>query len=106
MYRMRVFAALVRDIDRNLSNILHTPDWRVLMIDFTRAFRLNKEILNQKDLLIVDPALFRKMESMTRGRGAQLPHEERTRGGNGAPRCPGRALPQGDRERGEASVLY
>lgn len=65
LYRMRVFAALVRDIDRNLGNILHTPDWRVLMIDFTRAFRLNKEILNQKDLLIVDRALFRKMEAMT-----------------------------------------
>jgi len=65
MYRMRVFAALVRDIDRNLGNILHTPDWRVLMIDFTRAFRLNTEILNQKDLLIVDRALFRKMEAMT-----------------------------------------
>ena len=65
LYRMRVFAALVRDIDRNLGNILYTPDWRLLMIDFSRAFRLNTELLNQKDLLIVDRALFRKMESLT-----------------------------------------
>jgi hypothetical protein len=65
MYRMRVFAALIRDTDRNLGNILHTPDWRVLMIDFTRAFRLNEELINQKDLLIVDRALFRKIESLT-----------------------------------------
>jgi len=65
MYRMRVFTALVRDTDRNLGNILHTPDWRVLMIDFTRAFRLNKELINQKDLLIVDRALFKKIESLT-----------------------------------------
>jgi hypothetical protein len=65
MYRMRVFTALVRDTDRNLGNILHTPDWRVLMIDFTRAFRLNTELINQKDLLIVDRALFKKIESLT-----------------------------------------
>jgi hypothetical protein len=65
MYRMRVFTALIRDTDRNLGNILHTPDWRVMMIDFTRAFRLNKELINQKDLLIIDRALFRKIESLT-----------------------------------------
>ncbi len=65
MYRMRVFTALVRDTDRNLGNILHTPDWRVLMIDFTRAFRLNTGLINQKDLLIVDRALFKKLESLT-----------------------------------------
>lgn len=65
MYRMRVFAALVRDTDRNLGNILHTPDWRVLMIDFSRAFRLNTGLINEKDLLIVDRALFRKIESLT-----------------------------------------
>jgi hypothetical protein len=65
MYRMRVFTALVRDTDRNLGNILHTPDWRVLMIDFTRAFRLNTGLINQKDLLVVDRALFTKIESLT-----------------------------------------
>jgi hypothetical protein len=65
MYRMRVFTALIRDIDRNLGNILHTPDWRVLMIDFTRAFRLSPQLINQKDLLIIDRALFGKIESLT-----------------------------------------
>lgn len=65
MYRMRVFTALVRDTDRNLGNILHTPDWRVQMIDFTRAFRLNTGLVNEKDLLIVDRALFKKIESLT-----------------------------------------
>lgn len=65
MYRMRVFTALIRDIDRNLGNILHTPDWRVLMIDFTRAFRLNRGLINEKDLEIVDRALFKNMESLT-----------------------------------------
>jgi hypothetical protein len=37
--RMRVFAELVHDTDRNQGNILITKDWRVVMIDFSRAFR-------------------------------------------------------------------
>jgi hypothetical protein len=37
--RMRVFTQLVHDTDRNQGNILITKDWRVVMIDFTRAFR-------------------------------------------------------------------
>ena len=34
MYRMRVFAALTRDTDRNLTNVLISPKWEVVMIDF------------------------------------------------------------------------
>ncbi len=37
MYRMRVFSSLVRDTDRNLTNVLITPEWKVMMIDFTRG---------------------------------------------------------------------
>jgi hypothetical protein len=40
MLRLRVFAQLVDDTDRNLGNVLITPEWKVMMIDFTRAFRL------------------------------------------------------------------
>jgi hypothetical protein len=50
MYRMRVFSALVRDTDRNLTNVLITHQWKVMMIDFTRAFRLQAELLHPKDL--------------------------------------------------------
>ena len=46
MYRMRVFSALLRDTDRNLTNVLVTPDWKVMMIDFSRAFRLQPELLH------------------------------------------------------------
>jgi hypothetical protein len=44
MYRMRVFTELVEDTDRNLGNVLISPDWRVIMLDFTRAFRLHEQI--------------------------------------------------------------
>lgn len=41
---MWVFAVLVRDTDRNKGNVVYTKDWRVIMLDFTRAFRLQKEL--------------------------------------------------------------
>ncbi len=54
MYKMRLFAALVGDTDRNLGNVLITPDWRLWMIDFTRAFRLQTELRHPGDLPQVD----------------------------------------------------
>jgi hypothetical protein len=49
--RMRVFAELVHDTDRNQGNILITKDWRVVMIDFTRAFRPWKKTPNPLTIL-------------------------------------------------------
>ena len=46
MYRMRVFSSLVRDTDRNLTNVLITHQWKVMMIDFSRGFRLQPELLH------------------------------------------------------------
>ena len=66
MYRMRVFAALLRDTDRNLGNVLITPEWKIMMIDFTRAFRLQAELQHVKDLNRVDRALLPKLEALDR----------------------------------------
>lgn len=66
MYRMRVFAALTRDTDRNLGNVLITPDWKVLMIDFTRAFRLQSELIYSQDLGKIDRALLPRLEALTK----------------------------------------
>jgi hypothetical protein len=66
MYRMRVFASLTRDSDRNLGNVLITPQWKVMMIDFTRAFRLQAQISNEKDLAKCDRQLLAKMEGLTK----------------------------------------
>jgi hypothetical protein len=65
MYRMRVFSALLRDTDRNLTNVLITHQWKVMMIDFTRAFRLQPELLHGKDLQRIDRQLFTKLESVS-----------------------------------------
>jgi hypothetical protein len=64
MYRMRVFAALTRDTDRNLTNVLITPRWKVMMIDFTRAFRLQPELMHSRDLAKMDRELFPRLKTL------------------------------------------
>jgi hypothetical protein len=44
--RMMVFAELVGDVDRNQGNVLYSKNWDVVMIDFTRAFRLHRNALS------------------------------------------------------------
>ncbi|HYM22283.1 MAG TPA: hypothetical protein VEU08_03720 [Vicinamibacterales bacterium] len=66
MHRMRVFTALVRDTDRNLTNVLIDTDWKLWMIDFTRAFRLQPELINQKDLVKCDKQLLEKLKALNR----------------------------------------
>jgi hypothetical protein len=68
MYRMRVFSSLVRDTDRNLTNVLITHQWKVMMIDFSRAFRLQPELLHVKDLAKIDRKLLATLEGLTRDR--------------------------------------
>ena len=66
MYRMRVFSSLVRDTDRNLTNVLITHQWKVMMIDFSRAFRLQPELQHLVDLAKIDRRLLANLESLTR----------------------------------------
>ncbi len=78
MYRMRVFAALTRDTDRNVGNVLITHDWRVMMIDFTRAFRLQTELIYAKDLGKIDRALLPRIEALTKGEITRAVNEHLT----------------------------
>lgn len=65
MCRMRVFTQLVADADRNQTNLLITNDWKLWMIDFTRAFRLKKEIA-PLDVTRCDRQLLVRMQTLTR----------------------------------------
>lgn len=69
MHRMRVFGALVGDSDRNLGNVLITADWKLWMIDFTRAFRLWKELRHPGDLPQIERALLAQLRLLD---GARL----------------------------------
>jgi hypothetical protein len=64
MHRMRVFTALVYDTDRNLTNVLIDNDWKLWMIDFTRAFRLPAKLVNEKDLIKGDRQLLAKIKAL------------------------------------------
>jgi hypothetical protein len=63
--KMSVFAELVGDIDRNKGNILYTNDWRVVMIDFTRAFRLHRELRFAPSLTSIDRVMWKRLQSLT-----------------------------------------
>jgi hypothetical protein len=64
MYRMRVFAALVGDTDRNLGNVLITNDWKLWMIDFSRAFRLWDELKYPADLHQIERSLLARLREL------------------------------------------
>ena len=66
--RMLVFAELVRDTDRNKGNVVYTKDWRLIMLDFTRAFRLDTELRAPAALPTCDRKMFAAMKALTRER--------------------------------------
>lgn len=64
--RMSVFTELVRDTDRNKGNVVYTHDWRVMMLDFTRAFRLQASLRAPGLLAMCDRRLLAALKALTR----------------------------------------
>src|SRR6266849_3701679 len=64
MHKIRVFDQLVYDADANLTNVLIGEDWKIWRIDFTRAFRLSKDLRNPTDLVRCDRQLFAKLKTL------------------------------------------
>ena len=64
MYRVRVFDELVYDSDPNRTNVLIGEDWTVWRVDFSRAFRKNKDLRAPKDLVKCDRQLFEKLKAL------------------------------------------
>jgi hypothetical protein len=61
-----LFHELISDSDFNMTNILITKDWRVWMIDFSRAFRHTTGLRNQKDLTRIDRKLLANLRGLKR----------------------------------------
>jgi hypothetical protein len=66
LHVMRVFDELVQNRDRNKGNLLWTTDWKMWMIDHTRAFRTSDDLLNPTVLERIDRSLFENMRGLTR----------------------------------------
>jgi hypothetical protein len=66
MYNARVFNELVFNTDPNLGNYLITNDWKLRMIDFSRAFRTHDKLRNEKNLTRIDQRVYHGLRSLTR----------------------------------------
>jgi hypothetical protein len=65
MSKIRVFDQLVDDTDANLTNVLIGEDWKIWRVDFSRAFRTNKDLKKPKENLIrCDRQLFAKLKTL------------------------------------------
>lgn len=64
MYKIRVFDQLIYDKDPNLTNVLISPEWKIWRIDFTRAFRQEKELQNPKELAHCDRQLLERLKAL------------------------------------------
>ena len=65
-WRMLVFAELVYDTDRNQGNILYSSDWKLWMIDFSRAFRIWDTLQAPQNVARCDRDLLERMRGLTR----------------------------------------
>ncbi|MEX2301170.1 MAG: hypothetical protein WD733_09550 [Bryobacterales bacterium] len=66
MYTVRVFDQLIHNTDRNLANLVITRDWKIWMIDHTRAFRLNEDLGNPKHLGLCERKLLDALRKLDR----------------------------------------
>lgn len=64
VYKMQVFAQLVYDADRNTGNVLISQEWKVWMIDFSRAFRLYEKLQDPTVLKHCDRQLLEHLKSL------------------------------------------
>jgi hypothetical protein len=71
MYKIRVFSELLYNRDMNLTNVLIGYDWKLYVIDFTRAFRLQTDLQHPKDLMKCDRQLLVKLRQLNKEEVAQ-----------------------------------
>ncbi len=66
MFKVRVFDNLIYNIDRNLGNLLITPEWQLIMIDHTRCFKSLGELVHPKDLTFFSMSLMASLKGLNR----------------------------------------
>jgi hypothetical protein len=65
MCSLRVFDELIINIDRNLSNILITKEWKIALIDHSRCFTPYRGIRNKANLTRCSRKLMSGMKGLT-----------------------------------------
>jgi hypothetical protein len=64
MYIVRVFDQLIDNTDRNLGNLVIDKQWRLWMIDHTRAFRTTNKIRTEANLVMCERRLLANMRKL------------------------------------------
>ncbi len=64
--RTWVFNQLIANTDLNQGNILITGDWQIRLVDFTRAFRTIKLLLEPDRLIRIDVSLLSRLRNLGR----------------------------------------
>ena len=64
IFRARIFHQLIQNTDPNQGNMLITEEWKIWIIDFTRAFRLGREIVSPGALRKCDRRLFEQLQQL------------------------------------------
>jgi len=62
---VRVFDQLIYNTDRNQGNLLITPEWKIWMIDHTRAFRTYPTLMKVEPLKRVSQSTLQALRSLT-----------------------------------------
>jgi hypothetical protein len=68
---VHVFDQLIYNTDRNMGNLLITNDWKLWMIDHTRAFRTLRHCQDLRMLRQIDRELLNRLRSLDRAAVAQ-----------------------------------
>ena len=63
---VRVFDQLIYNTDRNQGNLLITPEWKLWLIDHTRAFRKFKALSTPTYITGCDRAVFERLKALDR----------------------------------------
>lgn len=66
MYVCRVFDQLIYNTDRNLGNLVITKDWKIWLIDHTRAFRMRRDLQTPQNLVQCERKLLAKMRKLSK----------------------------------------
>ncbi len=64
--RKRLFDQLISNIDSNQGNLLIARDWKVWLVDFTRAFRRDRKPSDPASLVRIESALLERLRGLTR----------------------------------------
>ncbi|MBA3885815.1 MAG: hypothetical protein H0X67_08790 [Acidobacteria bacterium] len=64
MWHVRLFDQLIYNVDRNLGNLLIDTEWRIWMIDHSRAFRLFDTPRALENIAQCDRAVFERLKAL------------------------------------------